>query len=297
MFKLRIVPLAILVAVGLSAAAAHATYRGGVGRLAFPMGNGNVDIYSTLPDGSDLQQLTTSAAFDACPTWSPNGKEIAFCSNRTGKYQIWLMHADGTGQRAITRGHDPALYPSFSPDGRKIAYSASSASPSQDNVFVVAISTGKVTRLTDAPGNDDYPVFSPDGRTIAFVSHRKVGPGQIWLMNADGSHPRQLTTDKAGKDELPDWSPDGKRIAYQAGGHIWVMNSDGTGQRRLTQGRNGSPFDLGPRWSPDGKQLTFLREAGPLKQAYVMNADGSQAHPLSPAGSTRQLLPAWQPIS
>jgi TolB protein len=206
------------------------------------------------------------------------------------------MNGDGSGQRQLTHVHGDALFPSFSPDGRRIVFQASSSTPSQDNVFAVEIATGKVTRLTDAPGNDDYPVFSPDAKTIAFVSHRKAGPGQIWLMDADGAHPRQLTHDKVGKDELPDWSPDGKQIAYQAGGHIWVMHSDGTGQRQLTFGHNGSPFDLGPRWSPDGKKLTFLREVGPLKRAFVMNADGSHAHPLHPVGTTRQLLPAWQPL-
>jgi Tol biopolymer transport system component len=292
----RIIPAALALTLATTAAAAQATFGGGVGRLAFPMGNGNVDIYTSLPDGSDLKQLTTDPGFDACPSWSPNGKQIAFCSNRTGLYQIWLMNADGSNQHAVTHDTDPALFPSWSPDGRSIVYQSNHSTPSQDNIREVSVAGGRPRYLTDAPGNDDYPVFSPDGKTIAFVSHRKVGPGQVWLMNADGSHPRQLTTGNPGKDELPDWSPDGKQIAYQAGGHIWLMNADGTRQRQLTHGRGGSPFDQGPRWSPDGKQLAFLRERGPLKQAWVMNADGSHAHAILPGNQIRQLLPAWQAI-
>ena len=161
----RIIPAALALALATTAAAAHATFGGGVGRLAFPMGNGNVDIYSSLPNGSDLRQLTTDPGFDACPVWSPNGKQIVFCSNRGGTWQIWLMNADGTNQHVITHG-DPALYPNWSPDGKRIVYDATSSSPSQDNVFVINAAGGTPRRLTDAPGNDDYPVFSPDGKTI-----------------------------------------------------------------------------------------------------------------------------------
>src|SRR5205085_10331819 len=110
------VPTALAaLALATTAAAAHATFGGGSGRLAFLMGNGNVDIYSSLPDGSDLKQLTTDPSFDACPVWSPSGKQIGFCSNRGGTYQIWLMNADGSNQHPITHGSDSALFPSWSP--------------------------------------------------------------------------------------------------------------------------------------------------------------------------------------
>ena len=227
------------------------------------------------------------------PTYSPNGKVIAFCSNRTGSYQIWSMSAGGSGQRQVTRSPYPALFPAFSRDGHRIFFNADDGGPAGEDVYAVAATGGKATRLTGAPGDDEYPAVSPDGRTIAFVSHRKPGTGQIWLMRADGKHQRQLTHDAPAKDEVPDWRPDGKRIAYQAGRDIWVMNADGSGQTNLTHGRGG--FAFGPRWSPDGKQIAFVKRTGPLKQIELMNAGGGGLHPLLPTPA-KQLIPAWQPI-
>ena len=287
-----------LVAFGAAlaaASAAHATFPGGVGRIALPMGGENVDIYTVSADGTGEQQLTTAPGFDGCPAYSRSGKQIAFCSDRTGRYQIWAMNADGTGQRQVTKARFPALFPAYSPDGRRIVFDTSDGSPAGQDIYAVSAAGGKPKRLTGAPGDDVYPAVSPDGKTIAFVSHRKQNVGQIWLMDvAGGKHQRALTHDAPAKDEVPDWSPDGKRIAYQAGTDIWVMNADGREQRNLTRGRGG--FAFGPRWSPDGAKIAFVRRAGPLKQVYVMNADGTGLRPLWHT-SARQLVPAWQPVS
>ena len=75
-------------------------------------------------DGSDARRLTNNAAFDAGPTFSPDGKRIAFVSHRDGNYEIYLMNADGTDQHRLT--HNPAQdrQPAFSPDGKRIAFAS-----------------------------------------------------------------------------------------------------------------------------------------------------------------------------
>lgn len=284
-----IVPVAALVA----AVSAHAAFRGGNGRIAFAMGTGNVDVYSANADGTDLQQLTTAEGWDGCPSFSPSGKQIAYCSEQAGDSQIWVMNIDGSSPRQVSHSKYPAYFPAFSPDGRRIAYESRDGGPAAYDIYVVPAKGGKATRFTGAPGDDEYATFSPDGRTIAFVSHRKVGPAQIWLMDAaTGHHQRQLTHDQAGKDERPDWRPDGKQIAYVASGNIWVMNSDGTDAHSITRG---PAYDFAPAWSPGGNQIVFIRTSGPVKQAYVINPDGSGLHALLQS-KTRQLTPTWQPL-
>ena len=102
----------------------QATYPGSTdGRLADGINvDGNVDIYTFLPNGQALQRLTTDPLFDACPAWSADGKRIAWCHGvqRGGVIDIWTMKLDGTEKRQITDLGGRAIFPDFSPDGSKI---------------------------------------------------------------------------------------------------------------------------------------------------------------------------------
>lgn len=273
------------------AGAASATYPGDSGRIAFGAtgARGNVDIYSVRPNGSDLRRLTHDRSFDACAAYSPDGRRIAFCSNRTGTYQIWVMAADGSGQRQVTRNRYDALFPDLSRDGRRIAFQARDGGPQGEDIYVVGTRGGRPRRFTGAPGDDTDAAFSPDGRTIAFLSHRKGSP-QIWLMRAsDGRNQRPLTR-RGPAQGAPDWSPDGRRIAYDAAGDIWVIGADGSHRINLTRSRTA---EFGAAWSPDGRQIAYVvRGAG--RRVYVMNADGSGKHPVG--GTGNQLIPSWQPL-
>lgn len=291
---------------------AHATYPGSqAGRLVFgvdldPSG-ASPDIFSVLPNGRALHQLTSGPASDICPSWSADGKEIAFCSNRTGTselnstWQIWTMKHNGTQLRQVTNLSVNALFPDFSPAGDRIAFMAGQG-PDVD-IHVVDRRTGATTRLTTTPGFDGYPAWSPDGSRIAFISARpgisdtgapQSGVPQVWVMDADGTDPVQLTHDAAPKGQLPDWSPDGTRIAYQSvgtgNGDIYVIDADGSDRKQLT---STSEQEFGPAWSPDGRQIAFVRVFGGGlldRSIYVMDADGSDAHAIA-AGSR---VPTWQ---
>lgn len=290
-----VIGVSVALAVALTGAAfpAHATYPGGVGRIAFPSSGtgGNIDVYTALPSGGDQRRLTDAKGFDGCPAYSPDGRTIALCSQRTRKFEIWLMDSDGRGERQLTRRRYDALWPDFSPDGRHIAFQSSDGSPAGIDIYVVPTAGGKPQRFTGAPGDDQHPAYSPDGKTIAFVSERKGTP-QIWLMNgSDGRNQRQLTRDAAPKNENPDWSPDGTRIAYQAAGDVWVMNADGSSRRNLTRSPDS---EFGVAWSPDGRKIAYVGRLGGQKRLYVMNADGSGKRPLGGPGN--QLVPGWQPL-
>jgi|SRR6266516_4200135 len=140
-----------MLAAGLLVGTASATYPGrNNGRLAFAMRvNGNVDVYSALPNGKDLRRLTSDPGFDACAAYSPSGKEIAFCSGRSGAFEIWTMMQNGNKQAQVTHLNAFATFPDFSPNGFKIAFDAGGVNGDpNDEIYVVNADGSGLTQLT-----------------------------------------------------------------------------------------------------------------------------------------------------
>ena len=301
---------AVLATVCLSALLASpalATYPGDVGRLAFAMNgaDGNVDIYTALPNGSNVKRLTTDPGFDACTAYSADGKRIAFCSDRSGAFEIWAMDKNGKGQHAVTNTGGYAEFPDWSPNGRKIAFDGVQGTDPSNEIYVVNTRDGSgLTALTSCAGSgagcfNAYPAWSPDGSKIVYVHADDSDEDgnaineQVWVMNANGSNKTQLTFTAADHDQTPDWSPDGRKIAYMEAGHIFTMRADGSHQTQLTFG---DEVDFGTAWSPDGRRIAFVRNFGNgYRPVFVMNADGSNQRQLT-SGTPRQFVPGWQPL-
>ncbi len=253
---------------------------------------GDFEIYSMLPDGSDLKRLTNNSGYDDMPAWSPDGKKIAFVSNRHGSPEIYMMNADGSRARRLTEddGPDNAL-PTWSPDGSRIAYS--SERDGNREIYAMDADGSNPVKLTNDPGYDSSPAWSPDGQRILFNS-RRDGNLEIYVMNADGSNPVRLTRN-ATSDEFPVWSPDGSRIAFSSSRtgrrSVYVMNADGANPVQLT----GDAFnDYWPSWSPDGARITFTSDRYGPPEIMAMNADGSHQAALS-RSSGADAGPAWGP--
>ena len=244
---------------------------------------------------------------------------IVFTSNRDGNSEIYVMNADGSGQRRLTRNPkaptdgewcEPCTdeFGVLSPDGRKIAFSSYRDSTYADDVpeiYVMNADGSGQRRLTRNKGGG-FPVWSPNGRRIAFISQPDYSEGEVYVMNADGSGQRNLTRDAA-DDQSPTWSPDGRKIAFERDGdsfeEIFVMNADGSDQSRLTH-KFGS--DIFPVWSPSGRKIAFTSPgSGGYENVFVMNADGSDQRNLTqtPAAHdstgvsdpTTRFAGAWSP--
>jgi Tol biopolymer transport system component len=261
------------------------------GRIVFESDrDGNSEIYSMDPDGTNVTRLTTSAAVDTQPAFSPDGTRIAWQSAG----QIWLMNRDGTNKQALTSlGTNGA--PAFSPDGTKIAFESNRGGTY--DIFVMNVDGTAQTNLTNDAGGDDVgATWSPDGTKLAFDSNR-TEDRDVYTMNADGTGQTDLTSTSPSLDSDPDWSPDGSKLLFVSarGGptSVWSMNADGSGgEVNVTQATN---FDADPAWSPDGSHIVFTRAISGLTfNLWTARADGTAQLQLTNATSDqRNSFPDW----
>jgi Tol biopolymer transport system component len=209
------------------------------------------------------------------PNWSSDGKRIVFTSFRHGRGEIYVVNADGSGERRLTTNPAADDLATWSADGSRIAF-VSSRDGNLD-VYVMNADGSGQTRLTTEPEDDFSPSWSPDGRKIVFRSNRDEN-GEIYVMNADGTGQTRLTVNPA-SDHSPAWGPTGQIafVSTRQGTGIYVMNDDGSKVRRVTTfapNRN----EYRPNWSPDGSKIAFQGDRDvPLgnTEIYVMNADGT----------------------
>jgi len=294
----------ILGALALACTAAPpaaATYEGNNGRIAFGAffaANTQADIWSVRPGQDGLHQLTDAPGHDICPAYSADGKQIAFCSDRTGAYEIWVMKANGKQERQITHLGTSATFPDFAPDGRRLAFAAPPPGETNAELWLVPTEGGAPTRVTHTPDTSErHPVWSPDGSKLLFVRLAGGTSGQLWTLDVRSGQETQLTFDPTFKDQTPDWSPDGARIAYAADDDIWIMQADGTGQVNLTDSPDA---EFGTAFSPDGTHIAFTGTDGPVPtgERYVqtIRTDGSDRRVVAPTPGLRQAVPGWQPL-
>jgi Tol biopolymer transport system component len=279
----------------------------GPGRIIFTrVGNSLQDLYTMDLNGKNLQQATSSYAFDDWGSWSPDTFKILFMSNRIPdttyavRYQIFTMNSDGSSVSELTipnpakdsTGHvidtTSNFHPAWSPDGTKIAFA--STRDGNPEIYVMDPNGLNVVRLTNNPADDAQPAWSPDGSKIAFASNRD-GNDEIYVMAANGTGQTNLTN-SPGSDLVPAWSPDGTKIAFQSDREtnyaIWVMNADGSNPVRLTD--PSAPAGA-PAWSPDGTRIVY-EQGGHI---WVMNADGSRKIQIT-SSSQSDGLPRFRPI-
>jgi dipeptidyl aminopeptidase/acylaminoacyl peptidase len=223
----------------------------------------NNEVLSTTAAGATPLRLTKHPATDASPTWSPNGAQVAFESNRNGDWNsyndsdIYVMNANGTKVREVTFSNSFDGDPAWGHSG-KIAFE--SMRTGNGDVWTVSPGGSGETNLTgSSKAFDGDPSWSPDGTKIAFTSERDNGDREIYVMNADGSNPTRLTT-SPGFDENPSWSPSGSQIAFDTNRdgnlEIYAMNADGSSVHRVT---NHPAIDALPSYLPDGR-IVFVSE-------------------------------------
>ncbi len=172
---------------------------------------GNPDIYKMSASGVDLVALTNgpNRAMNVEPAVSPDGRRVAFSSDRAGNPKIYIMNIDGSSPRPLTFAGKYNSSPAWSPDGKTIAFAG--YEKDHFDIFTISVEGGNLKRLTDArkpngrASNNESPSWSPDGRNILFSSDR-TGKTQLYIVSPDGSNERPITRDSYNW-EKPKWSP------------------------------------------------------------------------------------------
>jgi Tol biopolymer transport system component len=201
------------------------------------------DVFTALPDGSDLRRLTETPGYDAESTVSPDGEWIVFTSVRDGDLDIYKMRTDGSEVTRLTNtvGYDGG--PFFSPDGNWICYRSS--------------------HPTDPGELDDYR---------RLLAEAKVRPGQmdLWIMRADGSDKRRVT-ELPGASFAPFFTPDGQGLIFASNWEnprgrnfdLYLVDTQGGASEPVTRDET---FDGFPMFSPDGRWLVFASNRGAIER-------------------------------
>jgi Tol biopolymer transport system component/DNA-binding winged helix-turn-helix (wHTH) protein len=214
--------------------------------------------------------LSTAPGINGFPTFSPDGASLAFASDRTGRFEIYVRALDATAAEVpVTRDGQQNVHPAWSPDGRWIVY----ASFGRGGLWIVPALGGAPRRISPIGAR---PAWSPDSRTIVFQSQTPTHPlgyaagsGSIlYTVGLEGGEPRALTARSGWGHGSPSFSPDGARVAYAAGESVWTVRADGSGNRLVHDFR------------ADLNHVLFARDGRSLYVALVPWSPGDHGRPL-----------------
>lgn len=240
-----------------------------------------------------------SVANGGAPSVSPDGRHIAFLSNRGGgKDDVFVITPKGRDETQLTRTPEDEGTVQWSAGGKQVVFARFADGMSR--IYSVNIDGTNELEIGNVPGRS--PVFSPDGSRVVYMAGDSWTTTRLMVAAKDGSHVRQINDGKSVAWNSH-WSPDGRRIAFtgrnaEHGLVIFVINSDGSDLHEVTHLAAEEGNAQWPAWSPDGRQLAFQVNRLKAKSAHIWVVDltSGNAHALgSHDGSYLDETPSWFP--
>ena len=224
------------------------------GELVFASeSDGKADIVITDRSGGHRRVPIQKFGDAGGPAFSRDGKGLAFHSDRSGNFEIYVAQADGTAAKPIT--NDPAVdqMPAWSRDGEQIVFMSNRADGKKFDLYRMNKDGSNVERLTTG-GSNWFPEYSPDGIQLALHIER-----DSYIMSLATKGLRRITREPQNAMH-PTWSPDGTHLAFMSwrNGRSEIFTSlvDGSNPQVLVTMPTGDAID--PRWSPDGNYIAFV---------------------------------------
>ena len=255
------------------------------------------DIYLQRVGGTAVTQVSHDPGNDVMPAFSPDGKRIAFASDRSGNWDLYLQEIGGGQPIKLTDSPTSDLHPSFSPDGTKLVYCSYGAQSGQWELVVIDLQRPQDRRFLS---HGLFPNWSPKGDKIVFQRSRARGTRwfSVWTLDIDAQgnavRPTEIAASRNAAAITPHWSPDGQYLAFctvldpqnqkqerPSQADIWITTADGRGRVNLTN----SPFaSVQPVWAPDGT-IYFVANRAPqgVENIWSIRADRATLA-LGPAG-------------
>ena len=231
----------------------------------------NYEVYLGDVATGIVINLTRDPLQDVSFSWSPDGREMAFVSKRSGRDTLYIMDHQGQNVRRIETDVAP-FAPAWSPDGQKIAFMGNPLNGLAD-IFVMPAAGGVPINITSTRDRSEASIsWSPDSTQIVTAA---LNPPEVKIFAADGSHIERLTDNGT----LPQWSPDGTQLVYRTiRGAAEMRRRDlVTGQETTIATGNGTVAWVAPAWSPMGDRVAFVKQVNNANLIRVAQTDHDEA--------------------